>query len=208
MLDFYRKIGEHAETDHGSIPITTHDAAEKHLDMDERTLDIGFGHKIKDNEWYTGMIHGVKFVDFEKGRFIPLSPKDKAKILEADFKENTTLAKKQGWGNRLDSINPQWQLPLHSLAYNVGGTRAGKQWVSVLDAAQAQDIKAFAHHLRRKNNGKFTVGMDNRVAKELYYAGLIKSLAEVKDMLPLAAANQAGVPDGIKQHNVFTVGGE
>jgi len=37
--------------------------------------------------------------------------------------------------------------------------------------------------------------MDNRVAKELYYAGLISNLSDVSDQLPLANAAQAGIPE-------------
>ena len=48
--------------------------------------------------------------------------------------------------------------------------------------------------MRRKDARKYTAGMDNRVAKELYYSGLITGLSEVQNELPLADANVAGIP--------------
>jgi GH24 family phage-related lysozyme (muramidase) len=86
-----------------------------------------------------------------------------------------------------------YQNALTSLAYNVGGGKAGRTWTNVLTAAKNKDVSAFAAGLRRKDAGRNTEGMDNRVAKELYYAGLIDSLADVKAQLPLATS-RSGVP--------------
>jgi hypothetical protein len=44
------------------------------------------------------------------------------------------------------------------------------------------------------DGGKHTDAMDNRVAKELYRAGIIESFDEVASVLPLADARVAGVP--------------
>jgi hypothetical protein len=48
------------------------------------------------------------------------------------------------------------------------------------------DVKKFAREMRRKFNGEYTKGMDNRVMKELIHSGLISDSDQVKDVLPLA----------------------
>lgn len=199
--EFYLNIGEKAETDHGSTPQVTNDAREDNLPDAQKSRDIGFGHKITSAENTSGKIHGVKFKK-EDGTFISLSDKDKRTILKADMKLHQDAARKSGWDAKLKNIGTSWdkleapyQNALTSLAYNVGGDKAGKTWTNVLTAAKNKDVGAFALGLRRKDAGKNTAGMDNRVAKELYYAGLISNLSEVSDQLPLANATQAGIPE-------------
>lgn len=199
--EFYLNIGKKAETDHGSTPQVTNDAREANLPEAEKTRDIGFGHKITPTENTKGKIHGIKFKN-EDGTFISLSDKDKRTILKADMQLHQDAARKSGWDTKLKNIGTSWdkldapyQNALTSLAYNVGGGKAGKTWTNVLTAAKNKDVSAFALGLRRKDAGKNTAGMDNRVAKELYYAGLISNLSEVSDQLPLANATQAGIPE-------------
>ena len=114
---------------------------------------------------------------------------------------NVKIARDRSWDNKLkekggdwDKIDRGFQLVLTSLAYNVGGTKAADEWDSVLDAALNGDVKQFAKQARRQDNKKNTAGMDNRVLKEMYFAGLIKKASEVKDVLPLGNAKDAGIP--------------
>lgn len=197
--DFYLLIGKHAESDHGDEPIRTHDAREKGLPEEERTYDIGYGHKIKDDEWTSGMIHGIPFVDGE-GNYLALTEEQKQEILTADMKAESDLARKvwdkklKAQGSSWDKLDIRYRYALTSLAYNVGGSKAGSQWNAVIPAAINRDVKEFAKQLRRQDNKKYTAGMDNRVLKELFYAMLIRNASEVSDVLPLADAKQAGVP--------------
>jgi GH24 family phage-related lysozyme (muramidase) len=198
--DFYNQLADQMETWHGGKPMPTKDAAEKSTPVNQRSKDIGFGHKIQESEEQSGMIHGIPFKD-EQGNYIELSREDAMTILEKDIESNVDLARKAGWDEKLakygsswDQLDDQYRMALSSLAYNVGGNKAGTEWDKVLNAAVKQDVKQFAKELRRKNNKRYSAGMDNRVAKELYYAGLIQSLSEVKSVLPLANANKAGIP--------------
>ena len=105
---------------------------------------------------------------------------------------NLELARKAGWDKELKKIGTTWEdlpekfkLPLTSLAYNVGGSKAGRQWKDVLLAAKERNIINFASELRRKDGGKNTKGMDNRVIRELKAANLISDSSEVKSVLGL-----------------------
>lgn len=192
-LGFYRNIGIHAESDHGSLPIRTHDSREAHLPKDQRSFDIGYGHKLTKEELETGMIHGIPFLE-------GLTAEDKTTILNKDMENNLKIAmeswqpKLQERGGSWDELASGYQMVLTSLAYNVGGTKAGAQWSSVLDAAMNQDVSEFAKQARRQDNNKYTAGMDNRVLKEMYYSGLINKASEVKDVLPLSDGVVAGIP--------------
>lgn len=198
---FYMDIGEYGETDHGSVPQPTKDAREANLPEEKRTKDIGYGHKIfkGSEEDVSGMIHGIKFKNAD-GTYRPLSKEEKATILKADMAKHQNMARKAGWDAKLAKLGTSWDEldepyrdVLTSLAFNVGGAKAGKGWTAVLKAAKDKDIETFAKEIRRKDAGKNTAGMDNRAAKELYYAGLIEGLSEVKDVLPLAD-HRSGVP--------------
>jgi len=195
---FYLNIGKYAESDHGDTPIDTHDAREK--DLSVKSKDVGYGHKVKASEDKAGVIHGVKFKN-EDGTYIPLTKENKATILKEDMAAELSLARKKGWDAKLKVLGVKWddletpyKQALTSLAYNTGGSVAGEQFTAVLKAAKDLDVKEFAKHLRRNDNKKKTAGMDNRVAKELYYSGLIKNFSEVSDMLPLGSAEVSGVP--------------
>ena len=203
--NFYQDIGVHAETDHGSTPVTTLDAREANLPVNERTKDVGFGHKVKASEDESGLIHGIPFKNPD-GSYIPLTETQKTSILRADMEENLDGAREDtaagiGWDTKLSNIGTSWdelddayKAALTSLAYNVGPS-AGRQWTNVLTAARDENLQSFATGLRRKDSGSYTAGMDNRVVKELYYAGLISNLSDVEDQLPLANARQAGIPE-------------
>lgn len=198
---FFLDIGVHAESDHGGVPEVTNDAREANLPVSQRTRDIGFGHKITAAENASGFIHGVRFIN-EDGTFRELTEEDKTTILMADMDYHADRARVSGWDTKLANIGSSWdQLgepyrnALTSLAYNVGGDKAGRTWTNVLTAARDQNVQSFALGLRRKDAGRNTAGMDNRVAKELYYSGLISSLSEVSAQLPLANAAQAGIPE-------------
>ena len=196
--NFYLKIGENAESDHGSTPVATNDASEKNKPLAQRSKDIGFGHKIKSSEEASGEIHGVRFKN-EDGTYIPLTEEQKVFILNKDMEVQLDLARRTGWDTKLKKLGISWddldykyQNALTSLAYNA--KNAGKKWTAVLKAAKDKDPITFAKEMRRKDNKKYTSGMDNRVAKELYYAGIISSLDEVSSVLPLADATVAGLP--------------
>lgn len=196
---FYMNIGVHGESDHGSTPQITNDAREANKPDSQKSRDIGFGHKITASESASGKIHGITFKR-EDGTLRPLTEDDKRHILKQDMVLHQNEARRAGWDKKLANLGVSWdeldepyQNALTSLAYNVGGSKAGRTWTNVLTAAKNKDVKAFATGLRRKDAGKNTEGMDNRVAKELYYAGLIDSLADVKGILPLATSG-SGVP--------------
>lgn len=196
--NFYLKIGENAESDHGSTPVATNDASEKNKPLAQRSKDIGFGHKIKSSEDASREIHGVKFKN-EDGTYIPLTEEQKVFILNKDMEVQLDLARRTGWDAKLKKLGISWddldykyQNALTSLAYNA--KNAGRKWTAVLKAAKDKDPIAFAKEMRRKDNKKYTSGMDNRVAKELYYAGIISNLDEVSSVLPLANATVAGLP--------------
>tara|TARA_B100000212_G_scaffold331211_1_gene298198 strand:+ start:66 stop:2030 length:1965 start_codon:yes stop_codon:yes gene_type:complete len=203
---FIDDIGTYGETDHGDTPVQSNDEG-----ADENNLDVAYGHKLKQSEKDSGMIHGIKFKN-DDGTYIALTEAQKREILKKDFEAETNLARtvEGGWDSKLAAKGSSWnqldfkyQNALSSLAFNTGGKAAGKQWDAVLDAAIAEDPKAFAREMRRTmvtgtdKNGKpikeITRGTDNRVAKELYYAGIISSLEEVKDELP-KADKDAGIP--------------
>jgi hypothetical protein len=203
---FYQDIGEHAETDHGSTPIATADASESHLAAAARSKDVGYGHKIARGgaEDTSGIIHGIQFKNAD-GTYIPLTNAQKSTILEADMAANLNIARTAdvgGWDTKLAEINTTWdaldskyQNALTSLAFNVGGTKAADKWTAVLKKAKDKDITGFATDMRRKDNDQYTAGMDNRVAKELYYSGIISNLSEVATQLPLASASTSGIPE-------------
>lgn len=203
---FIDDIGTYGETDHGDTPVQSNDEG-----ADENNLDVAYGHKLKQSEKDSGMIHGIKFKN-DDGTYIPLTEAQKREILKKDFEVETDLARtiEGGWDSKLAAKGSSWDLldfkyqnALASLAFNTGGKAAGEQWDAVLDAAIAKDPKAFAREMRRtmvtgtdKNDKpikEYTRGTDNRVAKELYYAGIISSLEEVKDQLP-KADKDAGIP--------------
>ena len=197
---FNLALGEYMETWHGATPQPTNDASES--DKSSRTKDVAYGHKVTDAEEESGFIHGIRFK--ENGQYIPIKKSDGIKILRADLEKNLKIARTAttgGWDKKLkdmgtswEELDPRYQRALASLAYNVGGTKAAAKWTEVLRAAKNQNLSQFAWHLRRKDDGEHTAGMDNRVAKELYYSGLITSLADVKNKLPLANAEVAGIP--------------
>jgi GH24 family phage-related lysozyme (muramidase) len=199
--EFYTKIAEKAETDHGSTPVITNDAGEATKKDADKSRDIGYGHKITATENTSGKIHGIPFKDLKTGNFISLTNKDKVAIYNADMEMHTKEARNKGWDTKLANINTSWDKldtkytrVLSSLAFNVGGHKAGPQWTAVLKAAKDKDVTEFAKQLRRKDAGKYTAGMDNRVAKELYYSKLIDKLSDVSSVLPKANATVSGIP--------------
>jgi GH24 family phage-related lysozyme (muramidase) len=199
--EFYTKIAEKAETDHGSTPVITNDAGEAAKKDADKSRDIGYGHKITATENTSGKIYGIPFKDLKTGNFISLTNKDKVAIYNADMEMHTKEARNKGWDTKLANINTSWDKldtkytrVLSSLAFNVGGHKAGPQWTAVLKAAKDKDVTEFAKQLRRKDAGKYTAGLDNRVAKELYYSKLIDKLSDVSSVLPKANATVAGIP--------------
>ena len=198
---FINDIGTHAENDHGDTPVLTADAREANLPDNRKSLDIGYGHKIKrgSKEDTSGMIYGIKYKNAD-GSYIPLTEVQKRDILKKDYDKNAELALKKGWNRKLkekgtswDNLDYKYKNVLSSLAFNVGGRKAGEDWTEVLQAAKDKDAVAFARELRRMDAGEYTAGMDNRVMKELYYAGIIENRSEVASVLPEADA-RSGVP--------------
>lgn len=191
---------------HGATPKRTGDKAERDKAEGEKSKDVAFGHKLTDEERESGYIHGIRFID-ENGEYIPLTKEQGMQILREDIKENVRVARadvfgEPGWDTKLEKIgssweelDPRYQNALSSLAMNVGGSRAGREWTKVLQAAANQNVPLFAKEMRRMDGGKHTDAMDNRVAKELYRAGIIDSFSEIADVLPLASADVAGIPD-------------
>ena len=212
LTSFYEDIGKKAESDHGSTPVTTKDAreTEEYIDgklnpnyvanPDDRSKDVGYGHKVTAAEDASGKIRGVTFKNAD-GTYKELTEEDKVTILNADMQAHKDAALEAGWNTKLANINTSWnelgpsyQRALTSLAYNVGGKKAGEDWTAVLRAAKDKNVVEFARQLRRKDAGRYTAGMDNRVMKELKFAGLIDKRSEVSSVLPLATAG-SGIPD-------------
>ena len=204
LTTFYEDIGKKAESDHGSTPVPTKDAREtkEYIDgklnpnyianPEDRSKDVGYGHKVTAAEEASGKIRGVTFKN-EDGTYKDLTEEDKVTILNADMQAHTKAARDAGWDTKLANIGTSWnqldpsyQRALTSLAYNVGGRKAGEQWTAVLRAAKDRDVTEFARQLRRKDAGRYTAGMDNRVMKELKFAGLIDKRRDVSSVLPLA----------------------
>ena len=193
---FYSDIklaeGTHGKTTAGLYtPVDTNDSREKNFKI--KSKDIGYGHKVKDSETASKQIYGIPFIN-ANGDFIPLTEKQVETIYKEDMRVNLELARKSGWDKKLKDMGTTWEalpiqykLPLTSLAYNVGGTTAGKEWTEVLRGAKNKDIQYFALHLRREDGGKYTKGMDNRVIKELKAARLISNSSEVTGVLPKAS---------------------
>lgn len=194
---FYTFQGEMMETDHGSTPQKTNDSSEE--GKTDKSLDIGYGHKIQQKELDSREIYGIKFID-DKGNYIPITQEQKEYIQQKDNEASINLARKEGWDEKLkkqglswDGIDEKYKLALEDLAYNVGGAKAADEWTAIFKDIKNNDLKSFVGNLRRKDNSKYTVGMDNRAAKAAYAAGLIKNLKEAKEY-GLILANTTDIP--------------
>ena len=198
-VEFYDVLRS-SEGDHGSIPKPTNDSTEGNVSEKDRSLDIGYGHKLKKSELDSGTIYGIPFQNLKTGEYIPLTDSEKRIIQKEDIEANVNLARKTGWDSTLKSIGISYEslaepyrLVLSDLAYNVGGKTAGLEWKGIFSAMKAGNTKEIVGHLRRKDNEKNTPGMDNRAAKAAYAAGLIKTLQEAKDA-GLVLANTKEIP--------------
>lgn len=195
--DFYTFQGEMMETDHGDTPKETNDSSEE--GKDNKSLDIGYGHKIQQKELDSREIYGIKFID-DEGKYIPITQEQKEYIQQKDNEASINIARKEGWDKKLkeqglswDGIDEKYKLALEDLAYNVGGAKAADEWTAIFKDIKNNDLKSFVGNLRRKDNSKYTVGMDNRAAKAAYAAGLIKNLKEAKEY-GLILANTTDIP--------------
>jgi hypothetical protein len=175
------------EGDHGDTPMLSPDEREVNLPESEKTYDIAYGHKLKKDELESGKIYGIPFVNPETTEYIPLTQEQKTYIQKQDIQQNVDTARQIGWDKKLekrklnwDSLDDRYKLVLEDLAYNVGGTKAGKTWNQIFDSIKDKDVPAVVKNLRRKENNKNTEAMDNRAAKAAYNAGLIKNLEEAK----------------------------
>tara|TARA_B100001094_G_C17822799_1_gene619356 strand:- start:45 stop:716 length:672 start_codon:yes stop_codon:yes gene_type:complete len=186
------------EGDHGDTPMLSPDEREVDLPEEEKTYDIAYGHKIKKEEMEAGLIHGIPFINKDTGEYIPLTEEQKTIIQQNDIKENVQVARNAGWDNKLKERGLTWetleepvQLVLEDLAYNVGGTEAGKQWNKIFDDIQNNNVQGIVGNLRRTEAGVNTEAMDNRAAKAAYNAGLINNLQEAINYgLPLATSTE------------------
>lgn len=196
------------EGDHGDIPVQSNDKRE--ANKENKTYDIGYGHKIKPTEWGTGVIHGIQFKDVKTGKFIPLSEENKRIIQQQDVQQNVDVARTSrvgnkgetipGWdaklaarGLRWNTLDDAYKLPLEDLAYSVGGTNAGTSWTAIFDSIKDKDTPGFVGNLRRTDAGQNTVAMDNRAAKVAFQAGLITDLTEAQTF-GLSLADTTEVP--------------
>ena len=195
--DFYTFQGKKMETDHGDTPKETNDSSEE--GKDNKSLDIGYGHKIQQKELDSGKIYGIKFID-DEGEYIRITQEQKEFIQQKDNEVSLNLARTEGWDKKLkeqglswDGIDEKYKLALEDLAYNVGGAKAADEWTAIFKDIKNNNLKGFVGNLRRKDNSKYTVGMDNRAAKAAYAAGLIKNLKEAKEY-GLILANTTDIP--------------
>lgn len=189
IYNFEDALANRMEGWHGGKPAITNDSREKGQKVKSR--DIAYGHKITEAEEASGIIHGIRFKD-ANGKDIELTKAQGRKIMQADLEQNVSDARKMGWdaelaayGYKWDDIDTPFQMALSSLAFNIGGAKASKFKKAIAAAADGAVLE-FAKEMRRLDGGKHTKGMDNRVVKELYYAGIIDSLDTVKSVLPLA----------------------
>jgi LysM repeat protein len=196
---FY-EVMRSSEGDHGDIPVPTNDDAESDLAEKDRSLDVGYGHKVKKSEQASGTIHGIPFKNLKTGEYIPLTDSQKLTIKKKDIETEVKLARKKGWDSKLksrgmsyESLSEPFRLVLEDIAYNVGGERAGLKWDKIFDSMKSGNNQEVVGHLRRKDNKKNTPGMDNRAAKVAYAAGLINTLQEAKDA-GLSLANTKEIP--------------
>ena len=196
---FY-EVMRSSEGDHGSIPVPTNDDAESDLAEKDRSLDVGYGHKVKKSEQASGTIHGIPFKNLKTGAYIPLTDSQKLTIQKKDIEANVKLARKKGWDSKLksrgmsyESLSEPFRLVLEDIAYTVGGERAGLKWDKIFDSMKSGNKQEVVGHLRRTDNEKNTPGMDNRAAKVAYAAGLINTLQEAKDA-GLSLANTKEIP--------------
>ena len=199
LSESFYKQQQKWESDHGDTPIRTHDKQEQNKPVAERSLDVGFGHKIKKAELASGTIYGIPFKDLKTGTYIPLTSSQKRTIQKLDIEANVQLARNKSWdatlkskGMSYESLPEPYKLVLEDIAYNVGGNKAAV-WSGIFDSMKANDTVKIVGHLRRKDGGQNTAGMDNRAAKAAYAAGLIKSLQEAKDA-GLVKANTNEIP--------------
>jgi len=199
LSESFYKQQQKWESDHGDTPIRTHDKQEQNKPVAERSLDVGFGHKIKEAELASGTIYGIPFKDLKTGTYIPLTNSQKRTIQKLDIEANVQLARNKSWdatlkskGMSYESLSEPYKLVLEDIAYNVGGNKAAV-WSGIFDSMKAGDTMKIVGHLRRKADGKNTAGMDNRAAKAAYAAGLISTLQEAKDA-GLVKANTNEIP--------------
>ena len=199
LSESFYKQQQKWESDHGDTPIRTHDKQEQNKPVEERSLDVGFGHKITEAELASGTIYGIPFKDLKTGTYIPLTSSQKRTIQKLDIEANVQLARNKSWdatlkskGMSYESLSEPYKLVLEDIAYNVGGNKAAV-WSGIFDSMKAGDTMKIVGHLRRKADGKNTSGMDNRAAKAAYAAGLISTLQEAKDA-GLVKANTNEIP--------------
>lgn len=196
---FYEVVRS-SEGDHGSTPTVTNDDTERDLAEKDRSLDVGYGHKVKKSELASGTIYDIPFKNLKTGAYIPLTDSQKRTIQKKDIEANVKLARKKGWDSKLksrgmsyESLSEPFRLVLEDIAYNVGGERAGLKWDKIFDSMKSGNKQEVVGHLRRTDNEKNTPGMDNRAAKVAYAAGLINTLQEAKDA-GLSLANTKEIP--------------
>ena len=216
VRDFFEEQQYSWEGDHGNVPMPTNDAREQQLSIEERSTDIGFGHKVTNIETETGLIHGIPFIDKETGEFINLTLENKRFIKEQDILQNVNLALSSGWNTKLqerglnwDTIPDKYKLPLEDLAYNVGGKKAGETWTNIFDDVQNDNVSGFVKNLRRQDAGQNTAGMDNRAAKAAAASGLITSYEQALEYgLELATEKQLPFVSKIFERQQYNEGGE
>jgi hypothetical protein len=213
---FFRQVAEDAEGFHGNTPQVSNDALD--VQTGQTTYDIGYGHKITPAEFASGEIHGIQFIDSD-GNYIPLTDEQIDEITTADFSMHEERAKVT-WRPIFEemstpettytwnSLDTPYQNVLTSLHYNVRRPSQFRQVVReaikasevVNDgtpegiAREREAVLRFAQELRRQDAGRNTAGMDNRVAKELYFAGLIDSIDDISSVLDLASASDTNIP--------------
>ena len=199
--DSYLQSMRSWESDHGNTPIRTHDAREKNKKESERSFDIAYGHKITDNELKTGKIYGIDFINLKTGEYIPLTEEQKIFVQKQDINTNVKNALNSGWSEKLkqrnltfENLPSQYKFALADLAYNVGGTKAGKKWTAIFDDIKNNNTASFVKNLRRQDGGKNTAGMDNRAAKAAFKAGLINNRKEAIEY-GLSLTNTNEIPE-------------
>tara|TARA_R100001463_G_scaffold136004_1_gene200363 strand:- start:52 stop:1242 length:1191 start_codon:yes stop_codon:yes gene_type:complete len=185
LREFFEEQQYSWESDHGSVPMPTNDAFEQNLPIEEKSKDIGFGHKITTKEMEAGLIHGIPFINKETGEFINLTEKDKRFIKKQDNLTLVARARAEGWDKKLqerglswETIPDKYKLPLEDIAFNV---KDPQQWNKIFDEIKNDNVAGFVKELRRKDAGKNTAGMDNRAAKAAAASGLITSYEQALD---------------------------
>jgi hypothetical protein len=149
-----------------------------HSSVEGGTDTIGYGHKLQQDEINSGKIYNIDYTNgLTDAQIDTVLSKDieTAKFLAIPLVNDKLHAK--GSSLNFSSLHSSYQLAFTELMFNVGPTTF-QQWNNIYDAVIANNKTAFVKEMRRKMNGAYANGTDNRVAKIAVSLGLVKNRKE------------------------------